>query len=293
MNYYNEIKERIIDDEMYARVKDYSKENHRVQTYYEIGKLLSEAGSHYGEGIIKEYSIRLSNDLGKKYSKSTLYYMIKLYEFGNFQSLTGKLSWGHWIEIFSLKEKNKMNYYVSICQQHSLSTRELRERIKSKEYERLPELTKEKLIKKEQTTIVDLVPNPIVIKNTANKEIATEKALHHLILDNIETFLNNLGNGYAFIGSEYKIKIGNRYNYIDFLLFNVKFNCYVVIELKVTELKKDHIGQIECYMNYIDENVKRITHNKTIGIIIVKVDNKYYIKYSSDKRIYSREYILV
>jgi len=149
------------------------------------------------------------------------------------------------------------------------------------------------LIKKEQTTIVDLVPNPIVIKNNTNKEIATEKALHHLILDNIETFLNNLGNGYAFIGSEYKIKIGNRYNYIDFLLFNVKFNCYVVIELKVTELKKDHIGQIECYMNYIDENVKRITHNKTIGIIIVKVDNKYYIKYSSDKRIYSREYILV
>jgi len=105
--------------------------------------------------------------------------------------------------------------------------------------------------------------------------------------------MSELGTGYTFVGSEYKIKIGNRYNYIDFLLFNVKFNCYVVIELKVTELKKDHIGQIECYMNYIDENVKEINHDKTIGIIIVKVDNKYYIKYSSDKRIYSREYVLV
>jgi len=203
------------------------------------------------------------------------------------------LNWSNIRELLSLNNINEINYYISICINNNLSVRALRARIKSKEYERLSESTKEKLIKKEQTTIVDLVPNPIVIKNNTNKEIATEKALHHLILNNIESFMSELGTGYTFVGSEYKIKIGNRYNYIDFLLFNLEFNCYVVIELKVTELKKDHIGQIECYMNYIDENVKRIIHDKTIGIIIVKVDNKYYIKYSSDKRIYSREYMLI
>ena len=92
---------------------------------------------------------------------------------------------------------------------------------------------------------------------------------------------------------EYKIKIGNNYNYIDLLLFNINFNCYAVIELKVTKLKKDHIGQIEVYMNYIDNNLKTINQNKTIGIIICKKDNKFIVEYCSDKRILSKEYELV
>ena len=90
-----------------------------------------------------------------------------------------------------------------------------------------------------------------------------------------------------------KIKIGNDYNYIDLLLFNIEFNCYVVVELKVTALKKEHIGQIQVYMNYIDTVVKKITHDKTIGIIICRRNNRYIIEYSSDKRIISKEYELI
>ncbi|MBR1414210.1 MAG: DUF1016 family protein [Bacilli bacterium] len=88
------------------------------------------------------------------------------------------------------------------------------------------------------------------------------------------------------------MKLGNVDNYIDLLLFNIEYNCYVVIELKVTELKKEHLGQIQVYMNYIDNNVKKINHNKTIGIILVRKDNKYIVKYSSNERIISREYEL-
>lgn len=95
------------------------------------------------------------------------------------------------------------------------------------------------------------------------------------------------------MGNEYKIKLGNTYNYIDLLLFNIEYNCYIVIELKVTELKKEHIGQIQVYMNYIDENVKKYNHEKTIGIIICKYENKYVIKYCSDSRIILREYQLI
>ena len=102
--------------------------------------------------------------------------------------------------------------------------------------------------------------------------------------------MKELGNGFSYIGSEYKIKLGNTYNYIDILLYNIEFNCYVVIELKVTELKKEHIGQIEIYMNYIDKTIKTINQNKTIGIIICKHENKYIIEYCSDKRIISRTY---
>jgi len=113
------------------------------------------------------------------------------------------------------------------------------------------------------------------------------------ILENIPFFLKELGDGFTFIDNEYKIKIGNTYNYIDLLLFNYEYNSFVVIEIKITELKKEHIGQIEIYMNYIDNNIKKIHHNKTIGIIICRKDNKFIIEYSSDKRILSREYQLI
>lgn len=104
--------------------------------------------------------------------------------------------------------------------------------------------------------------------------------------------MGELGDGFCFIGSQYRIKIGDRYNYIDLLLFNIKYNCYVVIELKVTELKKEHIGQILTYMHYIDRNVKNIYQEKTIGIIIVKKDNHFIMEYCSDERIYKTTYSL-
>ena len=116
--------------------------------------------------------------------------------------------------------------------------------------------------------------------------------MQKLILEDIENFVLELGTGFSFIKSEYKIKIGSTYNYIDLLLFNYTYNCFVVIELKVTELKKEHIGQIEVYMNYVDKNMKTINQDKTIGVIICKKDNGYYIEYSSDSRIHHKEYIL-
>ena len=114
--------------------------------------------------------------------------------------------------------------------------------------------------------------------------------LQKLILEDISSFLKELGDGFSFIDSEYKIKLGDRYNYIDLLLFNYEYNCFVVVELKINELKKEYIGQIEVYMNYIDDNLRKFGQTKKIGIIVCKVDNKYVIKYSSDKRIISREY---
>ena len=169
----------------------------------------------------------------------------------------------------------------------------MEEVIKSKEYERLPEQTRLKLITKEENMIEDFIKNPIVIRNPKNIEVNKEKILQRLILEDIENFMKELGNGFCYIGSEYKIKIGNTYNYIDILLYNIKYRCYVVVELKITELKKEYIGQVEVYMNYLDNNLKTIDDDKTIGIIICKKDNKYVIDYCSDKRILSKEYELV
>ena len=264
MNYYNEIKNKLIDNEIYSKVKDYSKERHKVITYFEVGKLLDEAGSKYGDNILNDYSIRLAVEFGKKYNERTLrrirqYY--RIFKDEKRSPLATKLSWSHYSELLSIKDENNE--------------------------------TKNKLILADEIELKDLVPNPIIIRNKNNIEIVTEKVLHNLILEDIESFMRELGNSFSFIGSEYKIKIGDRNHYIDLLLFNIKFNCYVVIELKVTQFKVEYISQVQKYMNYIDKNIKEISNNNTMGILICKRENKFVIEYCSDERIVVREYELV
>ena len=296
MNYYNEIRNKLIDNEIYRRVKDYSKERNRVKTYFEIGKLLNEAGSKYGESIIDNYSRRLMLEVGKKYNTRTLRSMRQLYVMFNddfWKPLVSKLSWTSFLLIMPLKNKNKMYYYSNQCINYNLSKRQLQEKIKSKEYERLDDETKNKLINQKKTIVSDFIKNPIIIKNIYNYKTISERILKKLILEDMDNFLTELGDGFCYIKNEYKIKMGDRYNYIDLLLYNIKYKCYIVIELKITELKSEHIGQIEKYINYIDKNIKTIEEDKTIGIIICKQDNEYVIKYCSDDRVIAKEYQLM
>ena len=302
MNYYNEIKTKLIDNEIYKKVKDYSKSKNELNTYYEVGKLLIEAQggedrAKYGDELIKDFSKRLINEVGKKYNERTLRRMRQFYVVFNneiWSTMSTKLTWSHYVELLPLKDVKEINYYINITGEYNLGVRELREKIKNREYQRLDDKTKLKLINKEETTVSDFIKNPIIIKNkyNINEEEISEKVLQDLILEDIPSFLKELGTGFSFIENEYKIKIGGIYNYIDLLLFNIKYNCYVVVELKVTELKKEHIGQIEVYMNYIDKHIRNINQNKTIGVIVTRRDSHYYIEYSSDSRILTREYVL-
>ena len=300
-NYYNEIKNELLNNEVYKRVKDYSKNRNELSTYYNVGKLLieeqgGEDRAKYGDGLIKEYSLKLSQEVGKKYNITTLKRMRQFYliiEKG--AAMRHQLSWSHYRELLPIKDINEINYYIETTISQNLAYRQLRERIKNKEYQRLDDNTKIKLINKEEISIGDTIKNPIIIKNKLeiDKENISEKILQRLILEDIPSFLKELGEGYSFVKNEYKIKINNTYNYIDLLLFNYIYNSFVVVELKVTEVRKEHIGQIEVYMNYIDKHIKGIANNKTIGIIVARRDNHYYIEYSSDKRIYTRDYEIV
>ena len=296
MNYYNEIKNKLIDNEIYLKVKDYSKERHRVITYFEIGRLLYEAGSKYGDNVIEEYSKRLVIEVGKKYNARTLRSMRLLYFVFKdeiWKPVVSKLSWTNLLILMPLKDFDKIYYYADQCIVNNLSKRQLQSRIKSREYERLPGDTKNKLVFEEKLEVKDFVKNPILIKNKYNYEIISEKILQKLILEDIPSFLDELGEGFTFIRNEYKIKIGDKYNYIDLLLYNIKYKCYVVVELKIGKLRKEYIGQIEVYMNYVDRNIKTIDEDKTIGIIIVKKNDKYIMEYCSDDRIISKEYQLI
>ena len=292
-NYYDEIKEKLLKNEIYAKVKDYSKERNKVLTYFEVGKLLSEAGKEYGKNIIGSYAKKLVIEVGKKYNARTLRSIRQFYNVfrdKKWSTMWTKLPWSHIRELLPLKNENAISYYLNSAINLSLTQRELNEKIKSKEYERLSEETKNKLVTNEELSLPDLVPDPLLIKSEFNIEQLTEYALKQSILNNLDNFLTQLGNGFSYIGNEYKMKVGNNYNYIDLLLYNFKYKCFVVIELKVTELKKEHIGQIEVYMNYVDKNVKDISDDKTIGIIICTKNNQFIIEYCSDERIFAREF---
>lgn len=135
MNYYNEIREYIINNEITKKVKDYSKNKSDLNTYYNVGKLLVEAGKHYGEGIIKKYSKKLTEELGKNYSVRLLYKMIKYYEYvlnEKVPTLSAKLSWSHYDELLKLEDVNKINYYIKLVEEQNLSIRELRTKIHNK-----------------------------------------------------------------------------------------------------------------------------------------------------------------
>ena len=200
-------------------------------------------------------------------------------------TLSHQLTWSHYVEILKIDNLDKLKYYIYITSKLNLSVRELRERIKSNEYERIGNK-----IELEKPKVNTLIKNPILIKVKNKNNKLTEYALHQSILENMEDFLKELGIGFAYIGSEVKIKLGDRYNYIDLLLFNYKYNCFVVIELKVTEMKAEYIGQIIKYINYVDKNIKEIHNEKTVGVIICKKENKYVMEYCTNPQIFVRTY---
>jgi len=296
MDYYNEIKKELVNNEVNRAVKNYSINRNDLNTYYNVGKMLSEAGKHYGENVIGEYANKLRIDLNKKYNERTLRRYRQFYNFVTtlkWSALPTKLSWSHITVLMTLSDEDEINYYIGVINDRNIGYRSLNELIKKDEYGRIDAKTKNKFNRKEKLEVIDLVKNPIMIRDNNGHEIISEKILQKMILEDIPSFLEELGVGFTFIKNEYPIKLGDRYNYIDLLLFNIEYNCYVVVELKITELKKEHIGQIQVYMNYIDENLKKVNYDKTIGIIICKQDNEYVIKYCSDERIISRKYELI
>ena len=302
MNYYNEIKSILVDNAIGKKVREYKSNQKDLESYYNVGKLLVEAQggeerAKYGDGLIKEYSKRLTTELGKGYTVTRLKYMRTFYELvkkspplaDQFKNVN--TTWSNICEILYLKNIEEIKYYLNLSNKLCLTKRELRLRIKSNEYNRLSVEVKEKLKSNEVVGTNEKVPSPVVLQGLKVNDKLTEKIVQKWIDENPASFCEALGEGYTYVKSQYKIKIGSNYNYIDVLLFNYISNSFVVVEIKVTELKKEHIGQIETYMNYVDINLKKDFHNKTTGILLVRENNKWLIKYINNNGIIVRNYI--
>ena len=302
MNYYDEIKNILVDNAIGRKVREYKSNQKDLESYFNVGKLLVEAQggeerAKYGNGLIKEYSKRLTSELGKGYTVTRLMYMRSFYLLLSiYPPLADKLkniniTWSNVCEILKLKDFYEIKYYLDLSNELCLTKRELRLRIKSNEYNRLTLEIKEKLKTSEVIGPNEKIPSPVILDGLLYKDKLTEKLVQKWIDENPTLFCKSLGNGYSYIESQFKIKIGSNYNYIDVLLFNTVDLNYVVVKIKVTELKKEHIGQIQTYMNYIDINLRKEFHNKTTGILLVRENNKWLIKYINNNNIVVREFV--
>ena len=296
-DYYEEIEHLIKKNEIQKQVRRLEENNDLVKTYWEIGKILVEAqgGSSrakYGNELIKKWSLKLTELYGKGYDATNLkrfrqFYLI--FEKGG--ALRHQLTWTHYRKLLPIKNENKRNYYINLCIKNNLSERELTKEIKSNSYERLIDKPdKIDIIVPEKYSITTDMKNPIIIE--VNKEVNTEKDLELSILANLDFFFKQLGEGFLYAGHQYKINDGINNYYIDILLFNIKLNCYVIVELKLRSLKKEDKAQMEFYMELVDKQIKEVHHNKTIGIIITKESNEFIVNFISNEDIIHLNYKL-
>ena len=251
---------------------DYFKNKDLVNNYFEIGKLLIEAQGGeehdtYGNKLIKTWSVELTEKFGKGYDASNLRRFRQFYsEFKMCGPLGHILTWTNIRLLLPIKNVNKRNYYINMCIKKNLSKRALEKEIKNNAFERLSLADKEniKLIsdKNELLTIKD----PVLIPINEDLDNISEEKLAKIIRKELEIFLLELGCGYTYAGKE--VRMGE--SYCDLLFFNYEFNCFVVIELKIRKIKKEDIGQLEYYINYVDENMKKESFNPTIGVLVAK-----------------------
>ena len=291
---------KIIDNKIvYERKTDILKERNRVNTYFIIGKEIVEAigeRSKYGKNLLRKYSIELTNQYGKGFDYTNLNRMRQLYlSFEKVGTPCQQLSWSHYRYILPIKEEGKRNYYINLVITNGLSVSELLEAKKNKSYERLTKEDKEniKIIesKSYNMSIIDIIKDPIII-NCSNKNLDkySEKALREIFLEDIEKTLLELGVGFCYVGKEKRIKVGDAYRFVDLVFFNYELNCFVLFELKINKLDIRDIGQIEFYINYYNDEIKKDYHNDTIGIIICKKNDKEVMKYNKNDNVLVTSY---
>lgn len=295
MNYYEEIEHLIRKKEINKKARLIKDNNDTLITYWNVGKLIVEAQggnlrAKYGNNLIKEWSKKLVSLYGNSYNSDNLRRFRQFYiTFPKYDPAGHTLNWSQIRAILPIKEENKRNYYINLCITRNLSKRELINEIKNNAYERLldkPEHIEIIDNKKEKIyNIKEHIKNPIIIKLNHNDKILKERDLQIKILAQLKTFFEELGEGYTFVGNEYKIKYGNKDYYIDILLFNYNLNSFVIIELKLRELKKEDKAQIEFYMNLVDNNLKKEFHNSTIGIIVSKYQDKFIVSFVSSNTV--------
>jgi predicted nuclease of restriction endonuclease-like (RecB) superfamily len=264
--------------------------------YWQIGRrinheLLKNARAEYGKQIVVSLSRQLSDKYGVSFEEKNLRRMMQFAtvfeEEKNVVSVTRQLSWAHFIALIPLKDGLKRQFYTEICVQEKWSVRQLRERIKSMLYERTaiskaPESTIRKeleQLREEGVITPELVfRDPYFLDFLGLKDTYSEKDLESSILAELQRFIIELGNDFAFMARQKRITVDNRDYFIDLLFYHRRLKCLVVIDLKLGEFEAAHKGQMELYLRYLEkfENVEG--ENTPIGLILCAGKNEEHIE---------------
>lgn len=298
MNNYEEIETLVKKVEIGKAIRNRQVNKELVDTYWNIGKLIIDAQggkdkAKYGDALLKKWS----NELSLKYGKGYNYTNMKRFRqfFLSFPLCeVANLSWSQIRILLPIKDENKRNYYINMCNKNNFSKRDLEKVIKTNSYERL--LNKPDKINIVTPTltpsITDNLKNPIVLELKKNK-IVKEKDLEELIYMQLHDFFSQLGEGFMWVGNQYKITVDNKDYYIDMLLYNIIYNSYIVVELKLRELRKEDRAQVEFYMNLVDMYKKEPNVSKTMGLIITKEQNKLIANFVKSENLIPLTYKLV
>ncbi len=315
MNELQTKEEQELENKMYLEIKDLIESSKRkayitvntilLDLYWHIGENIvnnlqkGKEKAKYGEHILRNLSMRLTAQYGKSFSKRNLERMRKFYVcYPIATTLLSQLSWSHYLELLKVKDENIRNFYMQECINSRWDVRTLRRMIQSHLYERLLTSSDEDNKLAMQGNVIntskDLVKDPYVLEFLNLGSNYKEKDLENEILNHLKEFLLELGKGFAFVGSEVKLKIDNKNYYPDLVFYNNILNCYVVLELKIGEVTHKDIGQINMYVNYYDENIKKESDNPTVGILLSTNHNKTVVKYALPKNseIYASKYLL-
>lgn len=280
-----------------------------VQLYWNIGRKIvakqnGEKNAKYGDYLIKELSVLLTQKFGKGFSSTNLKNMRLFYlVFPNGQMLSDQLSWSHYIELIKIKDNAKRDFYLNECINSKWTIEELKRQKTTLMYDRVA-LSKNKNLKINnlctktiESCPQDIIKNPYVLEFLDIKENANylENDLEKNILEHLKEFLLELGKGFAFVGNQIRITLDNDHFYPDLVFYNRIMNCFVIIDLKVGKVTHKDIGQIQMYVNYYDREIKKDTENKTIGILLSTDKNETIVRYTlpeDNQTIFSAEFRL-
>ena len=300
MNYYDEVNSYVKKVEIGKAIRETNANMELVECYWNVGRLIVEAQggkekAKYGNELIKTWAEKLTEEYGKGYNYTNLSRFRQFYlAFPIVAPLGQQLSWTIIRTILPIKDENKRNYYINLCIANDLSKRELEKEIKSNSYERL-EYKPDKIdvvVSTKVPAIVNNFKNPILLE-LKDKEIKSESDLEKLIYSQLSYVFLQLGKGFTWVGNQYKVSDGNKNYFIDILLYNYIYNCFVVVEIKCRKLKKEDKGQVEFYMNLVDNYVKEPSNNPTIGIIITKDQDKFVANFVRSEKVVPLTYELI
>lgn len=305
-NFYEEVKD-ILEQ---ARQRIYRNiQSEMVQAYWQIGKMIvdkqgGEARAKYGDGLIKELSIKMTEDFGKGYTITNLKYMRRFYlAFPKSHTLCAELSWSHYRLLISLDDENARNFYIKEAINGNWSVRQLQREIGTFSYQRYiaskgnHDVIDDTAKKEEPINPKDIIKDPYVLEFAGLKADSSfyEKDLESALITHLNEFLLELGNGFAFVARQRRFDMDGRNFYVDLVLYNYKLKCFVLIDLKRGDLTHQDIGQMQMYVNYYTRELMEPGDNPPIGIVLCADKSDTLVRYTlplDNKQIYASKYML-